>query len=96
MGIYTGGGISPRCKLPVAQGPNGIILNEEKFVFRAEEVDWARVKITKDKVDPLDAHVEAIRKFPTPTCLTDMRSYWALVNQVAYAYACSPHFSSGS
>ena len=41
-------------------------------------------------MEPLPDHVTAIRQFPTPTCLTDLRSYFALVNQVAPYYAVQP------
>ena len=41
-------------------------------------------------MEPLPGHVTAIRQFPTPTCLTDLRSYFALVNQVAPNYAVQP------
>ena len=74
----------------VLVGRNGIILNPDKFSFGCDEVNWAGVRLTKDKVLPLEEHVEAIRNFPTPVNVTDMRSYWALVNQVSHYYAASP------
>ena len=46
-----------------------------------------RVKISKEKVAPLEDHVLAIRQFPTPKNITDMRSYFTLVNQVSPYYA---------
>ena len=61
-------------------GNNGIILNPDKFTFAADEVSWAGVKISKEKVAPLEDHVLAIRQFPTPKNIMDMRSYFALVN----------------
>ena len=64
-------------------GKNGIILNPDKFQFAAESVDWAGIRLTTDKVEPLPAHVQAIREYPTPRNITDMRSYFALVNQVS-------------
>ena len=63
-------------------GRNGIILNPEKFNFAEDTVDWAGVRISKDKVEPLPEHVQAIRDYPPPTNLTDMRSFFALVEQV--------------
>ena len=71
-------------------GKNGIILNPDKFQFAAEEVDWAGVRISAEKVEPLPDHVQALRDFPSPKNLTDMRSYFALVNQVAPYYATQP------
>ena len=66
-------------------------MNPEKFHFAEDEVDWAGIRITKDKCRPLDSHVEAIRNFPVPVNVTDMRSFMALVNQVAPYYAVQPH-----
>ena len=68
-------------------GRNGIILNPDKFVFAQEIVDWAGVRITKDSVEPLPDQVEAIKTYPVPTSITDMRSFFALVEQVAPYYA---------
>ena len=33
-------------------------------------VDWAGVRLTEDKVQPLRDHVRVIRDFPTPTNIT--------------------------
>ena len=71
-------------------GQNGIILNPDKFEFAEDVVSWAGVRISKEKVAPLQDHVSAIRQFPTPTNITDLRSYFALVNQVAPYYAVQP------
>ena len=68
-------------------GRKGIILNPEKFTFSKDEVDWAGIRITRDKVEPLAEHVEAIATFPSPENLTDMKSYWALISQVAPYYS---------
>ena len=71
-------------------GKNGIILNPDKFQFAADVVNWAGVRISADKVEPLPDHVQALRDFPVPKTLTDMRSYFALVNQVSPYYATQP------
>ena len=63
---------------------NGIVRNSDKFSFGEDNVDWAGIRITNDKAQSLPKHVKAIREFPTPINLTDMRSYWALVNQVLH------------
>ena len=46
-------------------------------------MDWAGVRVTMDKVEPLPDHIESIKSYPTPTNLTDMKSFFALVEQVA-------------
>ena len=43
-------------------GNNGIILNSDKFSFGEDVVDWAGIRLTKDKVEPLPDHVRAIRE----------------------------------
>jgi hypothetical protein len=64
-------------------GKNGIVLNSDKFSFGEDTVDWAGIRLTKDKAQRLPENVKAIKEFPTPINLTAMRIYWALVNQVS-------------
>ena len=47
------------------------------------------MRISAKKVEPLPDHVQALRNFPAPKTLTDMRSYFALVSQVS-PYATQP------
>ena len=64
---------------------------ESSFHHVAKYLTLVGIRVTKDKCKPLDAHVDAIRNFPTPVNITDMRSFMALVNQVAPYYAVQPH-----
>ena len=66
---------------------NGIIFNETKFKFAEEEVDFARFMITMDGYKPTVKLTNAIKHFPTPKSLTDVRSWFGLVNQVTYSLA---------
>ena len=50
-------------------------------------MDWAGIRVTMDKCRLLESHVEAIHNFP----VTDMRSFMALVNQVAPYNAVQSH-----
>ena len=68
-------------------GRNGITLNPSKFVFAAENVEFAGFEITNDSVKPCPKYLDTIRNFPTPQNLTDIRSWFGLVNQVSYAFA---------
>ena len=68
-------------------GRNGITLNPEKFIFSQECVEFAGFEITQDSVRPCPKYLEAIRHFPTPTNITDVRSWFGLVNQVSYAFS---------
>ena len=68
-------------------GRNGIVLNPDKFVFAADEVEFAGFHITNTNVKPGDKFFRAISEFPTPASLTDVRSWFGLVNQVSYAFS---------
>ncbi|CAB3996762.1 Hypothetical predicted protein [Paramuricea clavata] len=70
-------------------GRHGIILNPDKFVFGQDNVEFAGFEITPTNVRPCARYLDAIRNFPTPTNLTDIRSWFGLINQVSYAFAAS-------
>jgi hypothetical protein len=63
---------------------NGIVFNPKKFQFAKTEVDFAGFTICKDGLKPTKGIMEAIVTFPTPQNITDARSWFGLVNQVAY------------
>lgn len=62
----------------------GIILNPDKFQFCCQEVDFAGFRISSQSIQPLPKYIEAIRSFPKPTNISDIRSWFGLVNQVAH------------
>ena len=68
-------------------GNNGITLNPSKFVFAQDNVEFAGFEITPTSVRPSRKFLESILDFPTPANITDIRSWFGLVNQVAYAFA---------
>ena len=68
-------------------GRRGITLNPSKFRFAMETVEFAGFEITNERVRPCKKYTKAISDFPTPTSLTDVRSWFGLVNQVAYAFS---------
>ena len=65
---------------------NGIIFNRDKFVFAQEICEFAGFELTKDGYRPPKRKLDAIRNFPTPMTVTDIRAWFGLVNQVAYAF----------
>ena len=65
-------------------GKSGIVLNPEKLQFAEMTVDFAGFRIKEDSVEPLPKYLDAIRNFPTPANITDVRSWFGLVNQVAH------------
>ena len=63
-------------------GQSGIVLNPTKFQFCQREVDFAGFRISANTIEPLPRYLDAIRDFPTPGNITDIRSWFGLVNQV--------------
>ena len=55
--------------------------NPEKFRLARDKVEFAGFKITNDSVQPCKKYIRAISDFPTPQRLTDVRSWFGLVNQ---------------
>ena len=66
---------------------NGITLNPAKFRFAKDRVEFAGFTVTPTEVRPADKFTAAIRDFPTPTSITDVRAWFGLVNQVSYSFA---------
>ncbi|MEL6802241.1 MAG: DDE-type integrase/transposase/recombinase, partial [Bacteroidota bacterium] len=69
--------------LLIKVGHAGIVLNPKKFQFCSMDVEFAGFKITSNKVQPLSKYLKAIQLFPKPTSVTDIKSWFGLVNQVA-------------
>ncbi|CAG2222072.1 unnamed protein product [Mytilus edulis] len=68
-------------------GRHGITLNPEKFIFGQDIVEFAGFEITSNTVRPCMKYLKAILDFPTPRNITDVRSWFGLVNQVSYAFS---------
>ena len=62
-------------------GSNGIISNPSKFQFSQQTIGFS---ITSDEVKPLAKYLNAIRSFPRPSNITDIRAWFGLVNQVSH------------
>ena len=70
---------------------NGIVLiNVDKFQFCQKSVDFAGLRLTEIGIAPSDKILSAIQNFPVPENITDARSWFGLVNQVAWAYSIGP------
>ncbi|PAA65850.1 hypothetical protein BOX15_Mlig025290g1 [Macrostomum lignano] len=61
---------------------NGVALNKNKFAFCKTQIDFAGFRLSADgySIDP--ELMKAVRKFPTPNNITDLRAFFGLVNQV--------------
>ena len=68
-------------------GRNGITLKPEKFVFCEDEVEFAGFRIFLNNVSPCQRYLQAIQDFPIPKNITDVRSWFGLLNQVSYAFS---------
>lgn len=68
-------------------GRTGITLNPTKFVFGSDTVEFAGFEITTDSVRPCRKYLQTILDYPTPKDLTDIRSWFGLVNQVSYTFS---------
>ena len=68
-------------------GRHGITLNPDKFVFGEDVVEFAGFEITSTSVRPSMKYLQSILDFPTPKNITDIRSWFGLVNQVSYAFS---------
>ena len=64
-------------------GKSGVVLNPQKFQFTQTEVEFAGFHISMNDIKPLPKYLDAIQNFPTPSSVTDIRSWFGLVNQVA-------------
>ena len=69
---------------------NGIVFNKPKFQFCQDVVQFAGLQITTSGIAPSDSMLKSISEFPTPRNLQDARSWFGLVNQVAWAYSLGP------
>ena len=66
---------------------NGIVFNPEKFHFAKKSCEFAGFQITPDGYKPPESILNAIRDFPVPTSITDVRSWFGLINQVSHYFA---------
>ncbi|XP_064116655.1 uncharacterized protein K02A2.6-like [Macrobrachium nipponense] len=61
----------------------GITLNKEKFTVAAPKVNFCGYVLSSDGIAADPDKVSAIRDFPTPSNVTDVRLFMGLVNQLA-------------
>ena len=66
-------------------GSKGVILNSNKFCFTTRKSEFAGFQLSDGTIKPLEKHVTAVRDFPEPKSLTDMRSFFPLCEQVSYS-----------
>ena len=69
---------------------NGIIFSPKKFAFARDEVEFAGFVVSHSSIQPSKKITNAISNFPVPKNITDARSWFGLVNQVAFSTAVAP------
>ena len=72
---------------------NNITLGKKKFDFANKEAKFAGYIIGPSGISSDPAKIEAIAKFPKPTNITEMRSFFGLVNQLGDF---CPHIASAA
>lgn len=66
---------------------NGVIFNPKKFKFPEDIVEFAGFELTPSGYRPTKERMKAIADFPIPKNLTDIRAFFGLIEQVAFAFA---------
>ena len=71
---------------------NGVTLHPSKFNFCQREVDFVGYTLSWEKYLPSEDKLAAVKKFPMPEhpSITDIRSWFGLVNQLAPFIATAP------
>ena len=67
-----------------------MVISKDKFQFCQDTIDFAGFKVTPTGIAPSDSTLKAIKDFPTPSDITGIRSWFGIINQVAWSYAVSP------
>lgn len=58
----------------------GMLLNTSKCIFGVEEVTFLGYSISEKGAKPLDTKVQAVRDFPTPTNVRQLRGFLGMLN----------------
>ena len=77
------------CRLLEMYGKAGLVMNSEKFQFGQDVVEFAGMQITEKGARPAREFLESIEQFPAPTNISEVRSFFGMINQVNYAFAMS-------
>ena len=75
------------CEYLTLTGKHGIIQSPSKFVFCQKELEFVGFWLGEDSIKPSPETLKAITEFPRPTNITDIRSFFGLVEQVSFAFS---------
>ena len=68
-------------------GKHGIILSPSKFGFCQKELEFVGFWLGEDSIKPSPDTLKAITEFLRPTNITDIRSFFGLIEQVSFAFS---------
>ena len=77
------------CQLLSVGHKAGLVFNADKLQFGQETVEFAGLDVTLDGVKPSSKFLDSIRSFPRPNTLSEARSFFGMINQVAYSFSMS-------
>ena len=66
---------------------HGVVQNPTKFNWGKRELEYVGFYIMQDGVRPNDKTLSSIQHFPRPTDITGIRSWYGLVEQVAFSFS---------
>ena len=61
----------------------GVTANVRKCLFEKTEMDFLGHSITKEGIKPLQSKMDAVKNFPQPTNITELRRFLGMANQMA-------------
>ena len=72
---------------------NGMVFSTENFQFASKSVEFTGFQINMKGIQPTDNYITANKNFPTPTNISTLRSWFSLINQVAYSFMKTDHMA---
>ena len=63
-------------------GSSRKLLNLEKYQFSQKDVDFGGFRISEKNIEPLPKYLDTIQTFSTPRYISDVKSWFGLINQV--------------
>ena len=75
------------CAMLAHCSKDGMVFSPAKFVFAAREVEYVGFLVGWDSIKPSPKHTQSILGFPTPENISDVRSFFGSVNQVAFVFS---------
>jgi len=74
-----------------ALSEKGLTINPDKCRWAKEELEFFGFVISKEGVKPTHDKISSINRYPTPTCIKDLRSFLGLIN---YLNRFIPHLAT--